>query len=317
MAVPIIITGQKVEAIIDCGASGPVVGRAIGSCLGVWKRARKISIRQANKSKLKEGHYIINNTIIIPEAKSVNHPAIVKAGTVNRKAESVINKFSLDVEVFDIGQKEVVLELSWLKENGFSVDVSNSHLILSTTVIPCTVKNLPSIQLISMDELNELELEEGEILLIFDAKDRYVKYAKVFSAEFTARLPKHHQWDHKIPLTENAKPPGGRVIYKTTWEEKEVLAEYLKEHMPSGKVCRSRSSASSPILFTRKANRKLQLCMDYRGLNNVTLKNKYPLTRIDKLLKKTQGLKFFTKLDLKNGYYLIRIADSDEWKTAF
>ena len=73
--------------------------------------------------------------------------------------------------MFDIGQKEVVLGLSWLKENGFSVDVPNSRLISSTTVIPYTVKNLPSIQLISMDELNELELEEGKILLIFDAKD--------------------------------------------------------------------------------------------------------------------------------------------------
>ena len=114
-----------------------------------------------------------------------------------------------------------------------------------------------------MDELNELELEEGELLLIFDAKDQYAKYAEVFSAEFAARLPKHNKWDHQIPLTKNAKPPGGWVIYKTTWEEKEGLAEYMKEHMPSGKVRRSRYAASSPILFTRKANGKLRLCVDY------------------------------------------------------
>ena len=110
--------------------------------------------------------------------------------------KAVINKFLLDVEVFNIGQKEVVLGLSWLKEIGFSVDVPNSRLISFTTVIPCTVKNLPSIQLISIDELNELELEEGELLLIFDTKDQYVKYAKMFSAEFAARLPKHNKWDH-------------------------------------------------------------------------------------------------------------------------
>ena len=139
MVVPIIIAGQKVEAIIDCGASGPVVGRAIASRLGVWKRARKINVQQADKSKLRGGHYVINNVIMIPGAKSIND----SAGTVDTKA--VGNKFLLDAEVFDIGQKEVVLGLSWLKENGFSVDIPNSRLISSTTVILCSVKNLPSV----------------------------------------------------------------------------------------------------------------------------------------------------------------------------
>ena len=153
------------EAIIDCGASGPVVGRAIVSRLGVWKRARKIHIRQADKSKLRGGHYIINDSIIIPGAitnTSIPDPSL---------KPNITNKFVLDAEVFDIGQKEVILGLSWLKENGFSVDVPNSRLISPSMIIPCTIKHLPSIQLISMDKLNELELEEGELLLIFNAKD--------------------------------------------------------------------------------------------------------------------------------------------------
>ena len=95
------------------------------------------------------------------------------------------------------------------------------------------------------------------------------------------------------------------------------MAKYLKEHMPCSKVRRSRSVASLLILFTRKASQKLRLYVEYRRLNNVTLKNKYPLPRNDELLEKTRGLKFFTKLDLKNRLYLIRIADGDEWKTAF
>ena len=72
MVVPIIIAGQRMEAIIDCGASGLIVGQAIASHLGVWKRARKINIPQADKSKLSRGHYVINDTIVIPEAKSSN-----------------------------------------------------------------------------------------------------------------------------------------------------------------------------------------------------------------------------------------------------
>ena len=107
------------------------------------------------------------------------------------------------------------------------------------------------------------------------------------------------------------------MIYKTTWEEKEALEKYLRENLPTRKIQRSRSQASSPILFIRKANGSLCLCVDYRGLNNLTIPNKYPLLRIDELLEKTHGSKFFTKLDLKNGSYLIRIAQEEEWKTAF
>ena len=107
------------------------------------------------------------------------------------------------------------------------------------------------------------------------------------------------------------------MVYKTTWEETEALGQYLKEHLPIGKVRRSCSAASSPILFARKANGNLRLCVDYRALNNLTLPNKYPLLQIDNLLEKTKGSKFFTKLVLKNGYSLIRIAEGEEWKTAF
>ena len=107
------------------------------------------------------------------------------------------------------------------------------------------------------------------------------------------------------------------MIYETPWEEKEALEEYLRENLPTGKVQRSRSQASSPILFIRKANGSLRLCVDYHGLNNLTIPNKYPLPRIDELLEKTRGSKFFTKLNLKNGYYLIRIAEGEECQTAF
>ena len=102
------------------------------------------------------------------------------------------------------------------------------------------------------------------------------------------------------------------MVYKTTWEEKEALAQYLKEHLPIGKVRRSRSAESSPILFARKANGNLHLCVDYHALNNLTLPNKYPLPRIDYSLEKTKCSKFFIKLDLKNSYYLIRIAEGEE-----
>jgi len=135
--------------------------------------------------------------------------------------------------------------------------------------------------------------------------------------EQAARLPEHKSWDHKIPLQDSkAKIPTG-AIYKTTWEEDEALQTYLREKLPTGKVRRSRSAAGAPILFVKKKDRSLRLCFDYRALNRLTIPNKYPLPLISELLDKTRGGKWFTRLDLKNGYNLIRIAVGDEWKTAF
>ena len=71
------------------------------------------------------------------------------------------------------------------------------------------------------------------------------------------------------------------------------------------------------MLFVPKKDGSLRLCVDYRALNRLTIRNKYPLPLISELLDKTRGVKWFTRLDLKNGYNLMRIALADEWKTAF
>ena len=102
-----------------------------------------------------------------------------------------------------------------------------------------------------------------------------------------------------------------------TWEEEIALQRYLEENLPTGKIRRSRSAAGAPILFVKKKDGSLRLCVDYRELNNLTIPNKYPLPLINELLEHTQGATWFTKLDMKNGYNLIRIASADKWKTAF
>ena len=150
------------------------------------------------------------------------------------------------------------------------------------------------------------------ILLIIDISKRYSRYTECFSAEQAARLPEHKSWDHQIPLQDpNAKIPTG-AIYKTTWEEDEALCKYLQENIPTGKVRRSRSTAAAPILFVCKKDGSLRLCIDYRALNYLTILNKYLLPHMSELLNKTRGGKWFIRLDLKNGYNLIRITAGDE-----
>ena len=107
-----------------------------------------------------------------------------------------------------------------------------------------------------MKQYKEILLEEGDILLIFDAASRYSQYAQVFSKEQAAWLPKYSPWDHQILLKDlDAKISArGHAVYKTIWEEKEALRAHLEETLLVGKVCRSRSKTSSPILFIHKAN---------------------------------------------------------------
>jgi hypothetical protein len=107
-------------------------------------------------------------------------------------------------------------------------------------------------------------------------------------------------------------------MYPLNETELQALRDYLKEMLELGKIHPSKFPAAVPIIFVPKAHgRGLKLCVDYRGLNKVTIANRYPLPIMSELQDRVRGAKIFTKIDLKNGYNLIRIKPGDEWKTAF
>lgn len=146
---------------------------------------------------------------------------------------------------------------------------------------------------------------------------KYMPWAdSVFSDTAVNELPPHRPFDCAIDIEEGKIPPFG-PLYRLTQPEQKALAEYIDENLRKGFIRRSSSSASSPILFVRKKTGDLRLCVDYRGLNAITKRNRYPLPHIDDLLDRTQGCKLFTVIDLKNAFNLIRIREGDEWKTAF
>lgn len=100
-------------------------------------------------------------------------------------------------------------------------------------------------------------------------------------------------------------------------DELKALSEYLKENLANGFIRRSSSPAAAPILFVKKKDGSLRLCVGYRGLNKITVKNRYPLPLINELMDRLSSAKVYTKLDIRNAYHRIRIAKGDEWKTAF
>jgi hypothetical protein len=143
---------------------------------------------------------------------------------------------------------------------------------------------------------------------------KYHDLLSVFTSKDVSILPPHRPYDCSIDIQEGQTPPFG-PIYSSSHDERTALAHYIEDNLKKGFIRRSSSSAASPILFVKKRNGDLHLCVDYRSLNAITKRNRYPLPLIDDLLDRVQGWKVFTSLDLKNMFNLIRIASGDKWKT--
>ncbi|UOH82890.1 hypothetical protein LQV05_005603 [Cryptococcus neoformans] len=144
----------------------------------------------------------------------------------------------------------------------------------------------------------------------------YHQYLDVFDKKSADTLPEHRSFDHHIPL-ENGQNPLFSPIYNLSEKELEALCEYLDENLKKGFIQLSESPARAPILFVKKKDGSLRMCVDYQGINKITIKNRYPLPLIAELLDRLKSAKVFTKIDLQGAYNLLRIKAGEEWKTAF
>ena len=142
------------------------------------------------------------------------------------------------------------------------------------------------------------------------------QFPDMFNTPRSKILPSHRQTDHAIDLLPDTEPPFKRM-YNLSPKELQTLDDFIAERLAKGHIRESTSSAGAPILFAPKKDGTLRLCIDYRGLNSITVKNRYPLPLISELLDRFNGAKVFSKIDLKDAYFRIRIKEGDEWKTAF
>ena len=145
----------------------------------------------------------------------------------------------------------------------------------------------------------------------------YHEFAEVFSKKESDKLPEHRPYDHRIQLEEGATPPAAQPIYHLTPEELEVLRKYIDENLVKTFLRPSHSPCGAPVLFVKKPDGSLRLCVDYRGLNKLTIKNRYPLPLIGELLDRLSNAKYFTKFDVRDGFNRLRMAPGEEWKTVF
>jgi hypothetical protein len=140
-------------------------------------------------------------------------------------------------------------------------------------------------------------------------------YPEVFSAELTT-LPSSREVEFTIDLVLGAEPVS-RTPYRMAPTELKELKQQLEELLRQGYIKPSVSPWGAPVLCVKKKDGTLRLYIDYRGLNTLTIKNKYPLPLIDELFDQLQGSCWYSKMDLRQGYYQVRIKEEDILKTAF
>jgi hypothetical protein len=129
-------------------------------------------------------------------------------------------------------------------------------------------------------------------------------------------LPPQRAVTHSIPLVAGARPVQIRP-YRYAPELKNEIEKQIAEMLQSGVIRPSVSSFASPLIMVKKKDQSWRPCVDYRHLNALTIKSKYPLPVIDEQLDELHGSCWFSKLDLRAGYHQIRLTEGDEYKTAF
>ncbi len=188
-----------------------------------------------------------------------------------------------------------------LKELLADIEPENLGVILVRPV----KDDLPGVGGETLANLEEVELDP-----------RFRKYERVFGEPSEDPFGTDTKTRHTIPVLEGERVPWG-PIYPLSANELRALREYLDDALRKGWIQPSESPAGAPILFVPKHDGSLRLCADFRGLNKVTKKNRYPLPLIPEILDRLSGAKIFSKMDLRDAYHRIRVAQEDRWKTAF
>ena len=146
--------------------------------------------------------------------------------------------------------------------------------------------------------------------------EAYHEYKDVFAKETFDELPPRRPWDHAIELLPGNHKVDCKIYNLTTAEQKE-LDEFLEENLSTGHIRPSKSQFASTFFFVKKKDGKLRPVQDYWKLNDITVKNRYSLPLISKLIDKLKNAKYYTKLDIRWGYNNIRMKEGDKWKVAF
>jgi hypothetical protein len=203
---------------------------------------------------------------------------------------------------------DIILGADWMTQHRVVLDVAARALEIRSPTSEGLVLYLPSKDSTRSCAFAMMESPLKKILVICE-------YADVYPDELPGMPP---DWDIEFAIElQPGTSPISKRPYRMPPTELAELKKQLQELLDKGFIRPSTSPWGCPSLFVKKKYESLRLCIDYRPLNAVTIKNKYPLPRIDVLFDQLVGAKVFSKIDLCSGYHQIKIRASDILKTAF
>lgn len=216
--------------------------------------------------------------------------------------------------VLDLPSYCAILGTDWLSIHNPTINFGTKELSFKSNHCVSNCLMLPSSFAAFIPPKETKKENESKIQTLLPAKLRPFK--DVFSEIYANELPPHRPYDCEINLL-----PGTQLyygpIYPLTEKESATLKEYIEENLAKGFIRKSKSPAGAPVFFVLKKNGELRMVVDYRHLNDITIRDSYPLPLINDMLEHLSKGRVFSKLDLRSAYNLVRIKEGDEFKTAF
>jgi hypothetical protein len=178
-------------------------------------------------------------------------------------------------------------------------DIRDAHL-------PCYALVFSRV-LVSLDDAPSLDIPPA-------VADLLQEYADVFPKDLPPGLPPLRGIEHQIDLIPGTQLPN-RAMYRTNPDETKKIQRQVQALLDKGYIRESLSPCSVPVLLVPKKDGSWRMCVDCRAINNITIRYRYPIPRLDDMLDELSGAILFTKIDLRSGYHQIRMKLGDEWKT--
>ncbi|XP_073300566.1 uncharacterized protein [Primulina huaijiensis] len=302
---------QKVPAyaLFDCGATHSFVSKRLAKKLGL------------KPELLAEPFRIATPTNKAIETHEIHRDCLISIGN---------QKFSTDLIQIVMADFDIILGMDWLAKNNAIVDCKGKRVklrtpnqeeivyhgkskerksLLSASQAWKAMKSGEDIYLAMVSEVQgEAELKIEDIPIVCEFPD-------VFPEELPGIVP-DREVEFEIYLIPGAAPIS-KAPYRMAPAELKELKEQLQELLDQKQIRPSVSLWGAPVLFVKKKDGSMRLCIDYRELNKITVKNKYPLPRIDDLFDQLKGAAVFSKLDLRTGYHQLKVRGEDIPKTAF
>ena len=225
-----------------------------------------------------------------------------------------------------LGQYPFILEIAWMRRHIVILWFASNQVVFDSNYClqhclkePVLAQGVDSQVVLSLDTisrpLGHIALEDHEVWKV--VAEVYNDYLPLFSEESARKHPSHRPGvEHEIQLDPEFKPTFG-PLYPLSQNELKAQKEWTDDMLDKGFIRPSSIPAAASMLFVKKKEGSLRPCLDYRGLNKGTVKDRYPLPLINKTLTRIAKAKIITKIDIREAYNLIRIKEGDEWKTAF